>query len=651
MSALAGVFKFDPRNYVTDAELSSLAHGIDRIGPDGGGEYLNFNLGMAYRAFHTTPESHFENQPVVGYECILTWDGRLDNREEISARLTQKYLATPTDLDLVFAAYQEWGTACLAELCGDWALALWDRRKQQLILARDYIGVRRLFYRLDSDGMAWCTAPEPLVLTSPKVLHLDPLYLAGCFYPRPPLETSPYQEIRGILPAHFLTVHTGGRRTSDRYWSLNPSGRIRYPSDQEYEEQFQEIFAQAIRQRLRADRTITAELSGGVDSSSIVCMADYIRNSESGPSIETLSYYDDEEPSGDERPYFSLIEKQRGRVGSHISMSQFTQKTRGQALSPLPGYCFAVTPGYFSRSLQWDRLIQNRLKESDSRVILSGLGGDEILGGVQYEAPELAEYFIAGRMIAFCHSLLAWSLARKKTISGLLCDVFQLLKARFDPASMQDGSISSPKWVYLKPHRDHTSLRSFSNWSRLSPARIGLEWARYSLASQLSSTDLPLIGCAENRYPYLDRRLFTFLAAIPRGQVLQPHRRRHLMRRALRHIVPEEVLFRKTKWFGSRSILSRLRDDREIVNRMFDDPWLSDGHLIDAGQLRVLLSEIEHGGNCEVLQLLSAIGIEQWLRSQLNHWRVKFSPYGKDRGTDKDALDCLFEALTSSQRK
>jgi asparagine synthase (glutamine-hydrolysing) len=454
-----------------------------------------------------------------------------------------------------------------------------------------------------------------------------------------------------VLPAHFLTFHTGDRRTSERYWSLNPCARIRYSSDQEYEDQFQETFAQAIRQRLRADRTITAELSGGVDSSSIVCMADHIRNRESGPSIETLSYYDDEEPSGDERSYFSLIEKQRGRIGSHLSMSEFTRKTRGQALSPLPEYCFAAAPGYFSRSLQWDVLIHNRLIESNSRVILSGLGGDEILGGVQYEAPELAEYLVAGRMIAFCHALLAWSLARKKTISGLMCDVFQLLRARFDPGSMQNASIPSPNWVYLKPDRDHGSLRSFSSWSRLSPVKVALEWARYSLASQLSCTDLPLIGCAENRYPYLDRRLFTFIAAIPRGQVLQPHRRRHLMRRALRHIVPEEVLFRKTKWFGSRSILSRLRDDREVVNRMFDNPWLSDGHLIDAGQLRVLLSELEHGGTCEVLQLLSAIGIEQWLRSQVTRWHVKFAPNEQDHGTDTSTVACLFEALTNSQRK
>jgi asparagine synthase (glutamine-hydrolysing) len=647
MSALAGIFRFDPRDRVNKSELMDLAHGIDRFGPDGGGEYLNSSLGIAYRAFHTTPESHLENQPLVREGCVLTWDGRLDNREELRARISNKYEESPpTDLDLVFQAYKQWGTACFAELLGDWAIAIWDQGEQLLILARDYIGVRRLFYRLDGAGVAWCTSLEPLVLTAKEKLHLDLVYLAGCFYPRPPIETSPYREIRGIVPAHFLTFRYGGKQTSERYWSLNPHARVRYSSDVEYENHFRAIFRQSVRQRLRSDRTISAELSGGIDSSSVVCMADHIRKDETGPSIETLSYYDPDEPSGDERPYFSMIESARGRAGHHISMRDFARKAQDLTLSPLPGNCFAAVPGYFAKTLQWDFLIQNTFDSVGSRVVLSGLGGDEILGGVQYEAPELAEHLVAGRIVSFTRSLFAWSLARRKTVSNLFGEAFHLIKAQYNPTSMQTDTGDLLAWVHLQPAKRSGSLRSFTPWRKLGPAKVSLEWIRYNLAAQLTCTDPPLVGCVEKRYPYLDRGLFSFVASIPREQILQPTHRRHLMRRALREIVPEGVLFRTTKWFGSRSSLTRLRDQKPALCRMFDEPWLTDKLLVDAVLLRKELDTIEHGAHQTGLQILSAISIEHWLRAQIGRGTVELTHAGNVHCDGTPPKDRFLEALT-----
>ncbi len=125
--------------------------------------------------------------------------------------------SVPSDLELAFAAYRAWGTRCFAELVGDWAIAVWDKDNYQLTLARDYAGVRRLFYRLDTNGIAWCSIIEPLVLTSPVKLHLDLDYIAGCLYPRPPIEKSPYVEIRAVLPSHFQTFQLGGKRETSRY--------------------------------------------------------------------------------------------------------------------------------------------------------------------------------------------------------------------------------------------------------------------------------------------------------------------------------------------------------------------------------------------------------------------------------------------------
>jgi len=617
MSGLAGIFKFDPRDHVDSKELIELALGIDRIGPDGGAEQLTKSVGMIFRAFHTTPESHHEVQPLVRRGSVLAWDGRLDNREEIRLKVGRDNGELLTDADLVFGAYEEWGTRCFAELIGDWALALWDQVNEQLILARDYIGVRRLFYRLDEGSVVWCTTLEPLVLTAPMKLHLDLDYFAGCFYPRPPVETTPYLEIRSVVPASFLTFRYGGKQVTERYWSLNPHARIRYSTDSEYEAHFREVFRESVNRRLRADRTVLAELSGGLDSSSIVCMADEILKDDPGPAIETLSYYDLDEPSGDERPYFTLIEQKRGRTGHHISISDFTRQTAQEALAPLPEDRFVASPGNFRRSLRWDSVIAEFQSKFGARVILSGLGGDEVLGGVQYEAPELADYLLSGRLIAFFQSALRWSLMRKKTIYGLIADTFALIQASYHPESFLKVLVPPVPWTLLKPVVHHSAFCSFSDWRQISPAQLCMEAARYGLAQQLSCTDPLLTGCIEKRYPYLDRTLFAFLASIPRTQILQPGRRRHLMRHALRGIVPHQVLDRKTKSFGFRNSVAVFRELENRVDALFRGGWLTDGLIVNASLLREHLIAVQRGAPENGMALRSALGIEYWLRSML----------------------------------
>jgi len=615
MSALAGIFKFDPRDRVSRTELIALSQGIDRIGPDGGGEYLGRNLGMAYRAFHTTPNSHFESQPLSRNGCILTWDGRLDNREEICAAVSRKFQDTGTDLELVCAAYTEWGVHCFARLLGDWSLALWDEAKRTLLLSRDCFGTRTLYYKVEEDGVKWCSVLEPLAVNTPRPMTADLRYLQGCISPYPPLGTSPFREISAVLPAHFVAFHLGGKADTTRYWALDPTAKIRYRTDTEYEEHFRFLFRQSVYRRVRTDRPVLAELSGGLDSSSIVCMADLICAQEGGSVLATISYYNPDEPGGDERPYISVIEEHRGIAGHHISVSDFNRQTQCEAFLPLPEEYFAARPGHFQKSLRWAALLSAVQNESGSRVILSGLGGDEFLGGVQFEALELAEHLFAARILTLLRSLFQWSLARRKTLLALAKDTWRLCRARSSLESFTKHSAQLDWFLQIAGPPDFT-LQNFSSWQTTSPAHLCAESTRYSLASMLSCIDPPLIGIAEKRYPYLDRQLYEFMASIPRTQTIRPRERRSLMRRSLRGIVPDLVLYRKTKWFGYRSTLSLLQEQNALIEQMFEEPWLSDGVLFDVSLLHERILALQHGLVVEGLPLTTAIAIEQWLRRQ-----------------------------------
>jgi asparagine synthase (glutamine-hydrolysing) len=616
MSAIAGVFKFDPRDKVSEADLLDLARGIDRLGPDAGEEYLTGNIAMAYRALHTTPEAHLEHQPMTRAGCTVTWDGRLDNREELCRRLNRQNQDTATDPGLVLAAYKQWGVAGFSELVGDWALALWDEAERKLILARDCFGVRPLFYKLEHDSITWCSILEPLVLSSKHQLTLDSEYLAGCICPYPRLGATPYGEIKAVVPAHFFEVHVGGEQRSERYWSLDPNIRIRYRSDMEYEEHFRELLRNSVRQRLRSDRPVLCELSGGLDSSSIVCISNAIRKNETGPEISTISYFDSDEPSGDERPYIAIIEEALGKPGNHISMSEFNRRTQTDAIQPLPAEYFCARPGYFRKFLHWDETVAAIQERAHARVILSGLGGDEFLGGVQYEALELLEYMLAGNFVSFVRSIFEWSLARRKPLTTLTKDIWKLVYARQSLDFFAKPS-APPAWLRQQPTRPDPVLHSFTSWRNSAPAHLCAESARYSLASMLSCIDPPLVGVSEKRYPYLDRSLYSFLAAIPREQVIRPRERRSLMRRSLRGLVPDTVLSRKSKWFGHRRVATSLRDQESFLAQMFAERWVSEDALFNVPLIRERVSGLQHGAVPEGLQLSIAIGIEQWMREQI----------------------------------
>ena len=126
------------------------------LGPDGEGFICRDNFAILYRAFHTTRESHQEVQPHV---CpsgeVITWDGRLDNRHEMLEKLTGTLSGAVTDLEIVAACYQRWDTRSLAGLIGDWALSVWTPKNRSLVLSRDFAGIRRLYYFVEGDKVAW----------------------------------------------------------------------------------------------------------------------------------------------------------------------------------------------------------------------------------------------------------------------------------------------------------------------------------------------------------------------------------------------------------------------------------------------------------------------------------------------------------------
>ena len=324
-----------------------------------------------------------------------------------------------------------------------------------------------------------------------------------------------------------------GKHTVSKYWDFDPSKKIRYRTDGEYEEHFRTVFAEAVRRRLRSDSPILAELSGGMDSSSIVCMADTIiaRGAAETPRLDTISYYDDSEPNWNERPYFTKVEEKRGRTGTHIDMGK-----QEPFKFEFDSDHFAATPGSGSgRPSEASRQIAACMASQGNRVVLSGIGGDEFTGGVPTPTPELEDLLARGHFRTLAHQLKVWALNKRKPWFYLL---FDAARGFFPPALVGVPKHKRPA-AWLNPafvKRNRAALTGYEDRTKIFgplpsfQGNVGtVDVLRRQLACSDLSSDLP----REKRYPYLDRGLLEFLSAIPREQLVRPGQRRSLMRRAL----------------------------------------------------------------------------------------------------------------------
>jgi asparagine synthase (glutamine-hydrolysing) len=585
-------------------------------GPDGLGSYSKGNVSIIYCSFYTTKEARGETQPYVAPSgCVLTWDGRLDNRIELIRRLANKVNEASSDLAIVAEAYERWEKDCFARLIGDWTLSIWDPGKRSLILAKDPIGVRHLYYSLDNNQLTWSSVLEPLVLLSERSLELCEEYIAGWFSYFPATHLTPYLGLHSVPPSCWIQIQQGGA-TVHRYWDFDPDKRIRYRTDSEYEEHFRAVFSKAVRRRLRSDTPILAELSGGMDSSAIVCVADTIiaECQTDIPRLDTISYFDDSEPNWNERPYFTKVEEKRGRVGCHIDVSN------PEAFNfELDREHFAAIPSSGTKHSRALKEFTDYITSQRHRVVLSGIGGDEVMGGVPTPMLELEDLLASGQFGKLVHQLKAWALNKRTPWHRLL---FMTIR-RFLPAMTFSVNKSEGPTAWLNGdfiRRNGSALgagRNRVNFFGPLPSFQGNIATLIGLQRQLSCDILQSDPLYEKRYPYLDLTLLEFIYAIPREQLVRPGRRRSLMRRALHELVPTEILERKRKAYVSKSPVVALQKVADRIETLLECALTVHYGFVDADKLRSSVDRIMSGKDVKEWAFLTrTLGLELWLRAR-----------------------------------
>jgi asparagine synthase (glutamine-hydrolysing) len=552
-------------------------------------------------------------QPVAGLapenRPWIFWDGRLDNRRDLESRV----FAVPgrgTDTDVLRETYERGGVDAFSQIVGDWAICCVYEARRDLVLARDFVGARSLFYRIQKSLVMWSNVLEALLVGEDRLPELSEEYLAGWLSFFPEAHRTPYRDIFSVPPASFVRI-TPNNVTVHKYWNLESAKPVRYRTDRQYEEHFVSVFREAVRRRIAHSEPILAELSGGMDSTSIVCMADSIVQTNAGfPRIDTVTYFDSEEANWDELPFAQRVEEKRGRAGHHIEIGPAQGVTIDQALS----YFRAVPISTYDCSASaeaFDRIVS----EGNYRVLLSGLGGDEILGGVPTPLPELADLLARLRGGRFVRQSFRWALAKKKPLLHLWRDSF----LSFAPGFLRNVSDPKQKWSWLQPgfREPNQSYLGFHSAAfrflgplpSLQANAVALEILGRQISCAITSTP----RSHEWRYPFLDRDLVTFCSSIPREQMVRPHQRRSLMRRALAGLVPREIFDRKRKAYVSRSVVKIVAAEWARLNER--GPWRTEENgVVISSSLAAAVEHTVQGDDSSTLPLLRIMALEQWLR-------------------------------------
>ena len=550
MSGISGIYQRDG-NFVNQKKFAFMVEASAHRGPDGTGYLVKDSVGLAHQMLHTTPESLTEKQPLSDQsgELYLVMDGRVDNREELGDELINKGFSprSKTDAELVLQAYQCWGEKCPEKIIGDFALAIWDGRKRQLFCARDIFGAKP-FYYWSNDRTFLFGSELRQIFANENVPQKPNEGMIGEFLidAVTSQEETLYQNIYRLPPAHCLIV-TADRIQQIKYWEPPDGKEIYYRRDEEYAEHFLDIFTEVLRASMRSHRPVGACLSGGLDSSSIVGLAQSLiyQGQLADNNFETFSLvfpgFD-----CDESEYIQAVLNQWQVKNTAINANEI-----GFQEAQFSGIDYFVSPPN-GRVLD---PVRRLAQEKGIRVLLTGIGGDEWLAGSTFHVADLLRQ---GRIVELLREIRSggdsYSLqdVRKYGINPLLRSLLPAPARRlirWMRSSGNEFALIEPNFAKrinlperIRNRKNSPTFRSFARQNMWDSATGGWQALRF----ELEDHDDAKFGI-ETRNPMNDRRIVEFALALPERQRSRRGELKFILREAMRGLIPETVRTRQTK--------------------------------------------------------------------------------------------------------
>ncbi len=538
-------------------------------GPDGYGLYYGNGVGLGHARLSIIDLSTGW-QPLTNEDRTLwiIFNGEIFNYPELRKELIGRdhVFATNSDTEVIIHLFEEKGWQCLEHLNGQFAIAIYDTRKDELFLARDRIGIRPLFYTLHNGNFYFASEIKALFNADPAISReLDPRAISDIFtFWTPTLEETVFQNVHQLPAGHWLRVDKSGMHAPRRYWEipLRPDvpGII---SEAEYADELRELLIDAVRLRLRADVPVGAYLSGGLDSSTITSL---IKNFTSNPlKTFSVSFAD---KVYDERKEQQEMVRYLGTAHHEVACSY------GDIAATFPQVIWHTEVPILRTAPSPLYLLSSLVRDNQYKVVLTGEGADEILGGYDIFKEAKIRAFIHKNPDSSLRPLLLKRLYPYLALSPTRSAEYarNFFDTQADPEDLYYAH--GPRWkttgrthIFLDERitRDISSPRE--RLANLSDDLQGLDFflgaqflesklllGNYLLSSQ--GDRMAMAHSVEGRFPFLDHRVVEFAGRIPPQLKMKVLNEKNILKKAVQNLLPQHIVSRKKQPYMAPDILS-----------------------------------------------------------------------------------------------
>ena len=588
MCGIAGKVGSHP---VTEPEILRMCDAIAHRGPDDWGTFIEGGLGLGMRRLSIVDLAG-GHQPIANEDgsVIVVYNGEMYNFPSLYAELVAKghRFTTRSDTEALVHLYEEHGEGMVSRLRGMFAFALWDRRRQRLLLARDHFGQKPLFYTEEAGRLTFASEIKALLADDPTLAQLSPRaldqYLTMRFV-HPP-ETF-FSRVRALPPAHYM-VWENGRPRIERYWDLQYGPKWSF-SEAETLDRIDELLAETVKLHLLSDVPVGAFLSGGLDSTLIASYAAMTLGAELRTFSMGIPYRD-----LNELPYAAAV---AARYGTR----HYAEEVTPSVVDDLPRLVSALDEPADPLSICLLHLA--KMTARHVKVVLGGDGGDELFGGYDryaadrwlntYRAvPEVVRNSVSRQLLrrlpdqftfkSITHKLRWVDLMARKTGGERYSESLQFFwfneahrAELYAPAFREQLQNSRPDACLLELYAAPNAEASIDKMMYV------------DCMSRLPGQSLTILDRAtmayslESRSPFLDPRFAEFMARVPTSMKIKGRRLRYLERRLGERYLPPEVLRRRKQGFASPLMYILEGEVRALAPRL-----LLDSELVRAGYLR-----------------------------------------------------------------
>ena len=607
MCGISGIIDFSGRSN-TVANLESMLRSISYRGPDESGIYhsANATIGNVRLSILDLKSGRQPIRDPSGRYWIVL-NGEIFNFKELRDELVKEghIFSTHTDTEVLVVLYSLYGRKCLDMLNGQFAVAIWDKQEEELFLARDRVGIRPLYYNLTDGVFSFASEIKALFEQGSvkRELREESLAQVYTFW----TSLTPFTVFKNIFelsPGHWLTYNRKGLKI-EKFWDLEFGKVNQNIRLNDAIEQFNELFTNAVRIRLRADVEVAAYLSGGIDSSTTVA---YIKDIEPGV-LNTFSI-GFEDKDFDESRYqeeaVKYLETEHSSVScSSLSIAESFPKVVWHSETPM------------TRTAPAPMMILSELvRNNNIKVVITGEGSDEILAGYDIYREAKIRRFWASQPDSKTRPLL---------LKTLYPDIPHLRNANPNILKMFFGykleDVGNPFYSHLLRWNNANHIKknfsaglkaSLDGYSPLDELALNLpadfgrwdplaqaQWLETTIfmSGYLLSTQGDRMGMAnsiEGRYPFLDYRVIEFCAGLPARLKLNGINEKFLLKKLMKNRIPESILKRpKQPYRAPISSVFLSEDAPEYVKLMLSDTYTRNAGIFDHDSITAMLSRIE----------------------------------------------------------